>query len=99
MQLWRKVCTVLTILLLLGVVLLNQFGSPLTCYAMEREVTEYLQMIGYAERDIQTVQAVYNRDEQRPYMVKVVFKEAPQQVFYYVYDSKRELQKIEKIGE
>lgn len=98
MQLWRKVCTFLTIVLLLGVVLLNQFGSPLTCYAMEREVKEYLLMTGYAERDIQTVQAVYNREAQRPYMVEVVFKDTPQQVLYYAYDSKRELQKIEKIG-
>lgn len=50
MQLWRKLCTVLTIVLLLGVVLLNQFGSPLTHYAMERDVMEYLQTLGYARR-------------------------------------------------
>lgn len=98
MQLWRKVCTVLTVLLLLGVVLLNQFGSPLTRYAMERDVSEYLQTIGYARRNIQSVQAVYNRDAQSPYMVEVIFTNAPQQCHYYVYDSKRELQEIEKIG-
>ena len=98
MQLWRKLCTVLTIVLLLGVVLLNQFGSPLTRYAMERDVMEYLQTLGYAQQDVQAMKAVYNKNDQNPYMVEVTFMDAPQQVHYYVYDDNRELQEIEKNG-
>ena len=35
---WRKVCTVLTVVVLLAVILLSQFGSPLTRLQMKRQV-------------------------------------------------------------
>lgn len=98
MQLWRKMCTILTILLLLGVVLLNQFGSPVTHYMMERQVRDYLQERGYVQQDLLKVQTIYSREERNPYTVQVFFADAPNQPHYYVYDDNQKIQEIEKIG-
>ena len=51
-----------------------------------------------SQQDVQVMKAVYNKNDQNPYMVEVTFMDAPQQVHYYVYDDNRELQEIEKIG-
>lgn len=96
---WRKACTVLTVILLAMVLLLNQFGSPLTSYHMEQQVTDYLQKQGYQQQDLASLKAVYNRNEQHKYMVEVIFTDAPDKVHAYYYDVENGIKELERIGE
>ena len=61
---WRKACTVLTVVVLLAVILLSQFGSPLTRLQMKRQVAQYLQEQGYTVEQLAEVQTVYDKREQ-----------------------------------
>ena len=79
---WRKACTVLTVVVLLAVILLSQFGSPLTRLQMKRQVAQYLQEQGYTVEQLAEVQTVYDKREQNEYLVKVVFADAPDKAHY-----------------
>ena len=94
---WRKACTVLTVVVLLAVILLSQFGSPLTRLQMKRQVAQYLQEQGYTVEQLAEVQTVYDKREQNEYLVKVVFADAPDQAHYYFYDEDKQIQELEKL--
>ena len=95
---WRKVCTILAVVLLAVILLLNYFGSPLTRYQLERQVADYLQELGYQQEDLAELNSVYDRHARNKYMVKVVFADAPKAAHYYYYDEELELQEVEQIG-
>lgn len=86
MHSWRKVCTIVSIVLLAVILLLNYFGSPLTRYQLEQQVADYLQEQGYQQEDLAELSSVYDRHARNKYMVKVVFTDAPEAVRYYYYD-------------
>ena len=94
---WRKACTVLTVVVLLAVILLSQFGSPLTRLQMKRQVAQYLQEQGYTVEQLAEVQTVYDKREQNEYLVKVVFADAPDKAHYYFYDEDKQIQELEKL--
>ena len=94
---WRKACTVLTVVVLLAVILLSQFGSPLTRLQMKRQVAQYLQEQGYTVEQLAEVQTVYDKREQNEYLVKVVFADAPDTAHYYFYDENKQIQELEKL--
>ncbi len=51
MHIWRKLCTVLSLVLLAGILFVSCFGSPLVRYQLERQVQTYLEAQGYQEED------------------------------------------------
>ena len=97
-HIWRKLCTVTTILLLVAVLLLNQFGSPLACYMLERQVYSYLQAQGYGKADIADIRVIYNPEERYVYTAEVTFLDHAGYIRYYCYNSEQQIQALEKIG-
>ena len=90
--LWRKICSIGTLLVLVGLFLMNVFGSPVTRYMMERDVTNLLMEHGYREEELLKVESVYRKDEQKKYTVRVIFQDKPETVYYYYYDINHVLQ-------
>ncbi len=95
---WRKVCTVLSVLLLSGILWLNLFGSPLAAYHLKQDVKENLAQQGYHIEELSQFDVMYDRDGRNKYMVKVVYSDSPNEVHYYCYDGDQELQELEQIG-
>ena len=99
MHSWRKICTVVSVLLLAAILLLNHFGSPVTRYQLERQVAVYLENQGYEQAEIAQLDSLYDKHGHHKYMVKVVFADAPEAAHYYYYNSELELQEVEQIGQ
>ncbi len=95
---WRQLCTIATILVLVLIVLLNQFGSPLTGYLLERQVVQHLQMQGYSEEHFSDVRVIYNPSDRHTYTAEVIFQDHGGYARYYAYNSEHELQELERIG-
>lgn len=97
-HIWRQLCTITTIILLVAVLLLNQFGSPLACYMMERQVYSYLQAQGYGTEDIADIRIRYNPEERYVYTAEATFLDHGGYTRYYCYNGEQEIQILEKIG-
>lgn len=96
---WRKVCTGLTAIILVLIVSLGLFGSPLTAWHLERQVEQHLIATGLTEDDILSAKVVYQRDKQTGYVVQVVFAEEPEIVHYYFRNVDKEIQEMEHVGQ
>ena len=96
---WRKVCTGLTAIILVLIVCLGLFGSPLTAWHLERQVEQHLIATGLTEDDILSAKVVYQRDKQTGYVVQVVFAEEPEIVHYYFRNVDKEIQEMEHVGQ
>ncbi len=84
----RKICGILS-LLILGVMLLSVFfGSPVAIYLTERGVTAYLEEQGLAEDDILSVKGHYVRkgEQSSRYYAEVILKDQPEAVLLFQYD-------------
>ena len=84
----RKICGILS-LLILGVMLLSVFfGSPVAIYLTERGVTAYLLDQGLTEEDILLVKGHYVRqgEQSARYYAEVVLKDQPEDVLLFQYD-------------
>ena len=97
-HIWRQLCTVTMIIVLVAVLLLNQFGSPLVGYMMERHVYSYLQDQGYGREDIADIRVMYHPEERYAYTAEVTFLDHAGYVHQYYYNSERQIQIVEKIG-
>ena len=95
---WRKVCTVLSVLLLVTILLLNQFGSPLACYRLEKQVYSHLQAQGYQQEDIAEMKVYYDRNARNKYVAEVQFTSMPDRLYHYCYDSDQQIQETEQIS-
>lgn len=96
---WRKVCTGMTAIILVLVVYLSFFGSPVTAWYLERQVQQYLIETGLSEEDVLSVKAMYQKDKQTSYMVQVVFADEPEIVHYYYSNVDKEIQEMEHVGQ
>ncbi len=96
---WRQLCTIATIILIVLVLLLSQFGSPLAGYLMERQVYSHLQEQGYNEEDIADIRVIYSPNERYAYTAEVDFQDHGGYMRYYVYNNEHKLQELEKIGQ
>ncbi len=99
MGLWRKVCAVLTVLLLAAAVLLGCFGSPLARYSLEQDVRAYLAEAGYRAEDLTDLTVEYNRREQNKYVVRVIFADKPDAPRYYYCDDDLEIRELQRAKE
>lgn len=97
-NIWRQVCTIITIILLVLVVLLSQFGSPLAGLLMERQVYSLLQTQGYGAEDIAGIQILYNPGERHVYTAEVTFRDHGGYTHYYIYNGDQELQELERFS-
>ena len=97
-HIWRQVCTIATIILLVLVVLLSQFGSPLAGLVMERQVYSLLQEQGYGDEDIQDIRIRYNPKERHVYTAEVVFQDHGGYMCYFMYNGNQELQELERLS-
>ena len=96
---WRKVCTGLSAIILVMVLYLSLFGSPLTAHYLERQVVQYLVETGINEENILSAKAVYQRDKQTSYVVQVVFADEPEIVHYYYSNVDKEIQEMEHVSQ
>ncbi len=96
---WRKVCTGMTAIILVLVVYLSLFGSPVTAWHLERQVQQHLIETGLSEEDILSAKAMYQRDKQTSYMVQVVFTAEPEIVHYYYCNVDKEIQEMEHVSQ
>lgn len=96
---WRKVCTGMTAIILVLVVYLSFFGSPVTAWHLERQVQQHLMETGLSEADILSAKAMYQRDKQTSYMVQVVFAAEPEIVHYYYCNVNKEIQEMEHVSQ
>lgn len=85
-------------LILVVVLYLGLFGSPLTAWHLERQVQEYLIASGLTEEDILSTKVSYQRDKQNSYVVQVVFTEEPEIVRYYYRNVDKEIQELERVS-
>ncbi|MBQ2119414.1 MAG: DUF3139 domain-containing protein [Peptococcaceae bacterium] len=97
-HIWRQLCTVATIVLLVLILLVNQFGSPLAEILMERQVYQHLQQQGYDEEDIANIRVTYHPRERNVYVSEVFFPDHGGYVRYYIYNSDKEIQELERIS-
>ena len=49
---WRKVCTGVSVIILVLILGLNLFGSPIASWHLEQQVREHLMSTGLTEEDI-----------------------------------------------
>ena len=96
---WRKVCTGLTAVIMVLVLYLSLFGSPLAAWHLERQVQHHLIASGLTEEDILSAKTVYQRDKQTSYVVQVVFAEEPEIVHYYYCNVDKEIQEMEHVSQ
>ncbi|MBQ2777688.1 MAG: DUF3139 domain-containing protein [Peptococcaceae bacterium] len=96
---WRKVCTGLSAIILVMVLYLSLFGSPLTAHYLESQVVQYLVETGITEENILSAKAVYQRDKQTSYVVQVVFADEPEIVHYYYSNVDKEIQEMEHVSQ
>ncbi len=94
---WRKIYTVVTIILLLMVLLLRQFGSPVVGYLMERQVYLYLQEQGYRNEDIADIHIIYDPERRHAYTAEAIFLDHGGYKQYYCYNEDKIVQSFEKI--
>lgn len=97
-HIWRQLCTVATIVLLVLILLVSQFGSPLAGILMERQVYQYLQQQGYGEEDIRDITVTYHPGERNVYISEVTFRDHGGYTRYYIYNSDKEIQEMERIS-
>lgn len=84
----RKICGILS-LIIIGLMLLSiLFGSPIAIYLTERGVTEYLLEQGIAEEEILSVKGHYLRkgDPNVKYYAEVKLADQPDEVLLFQYD-------------
>jgi hypothetical protein len=96
MHSWRKLCTIASVFLLAVILLLSWFGSPLIDYQMEQKMYTQLQKQGYQREDILKLDTIYDRHGRTPYLVQVIFADAPETVHSYFYDGEQVLQEMEQ---
>lgn len=93
---WRRLCTIATVVLLILLLLLKQFGSPVVSYRMERQVYQYLQEQGYRSETIADVCVIYDPDNRHAYTAKVMFLDHGGYTRYYYYNNDQLIQGLEK---
>ena len=96
---WRKVCTGVSVIILVLILFLNLFGSPIAARSLEQQVHKHLMDTGLTEEDILSAKAVYQRDKQTSYVVQVVFTAEPEIVHYYYRNVDDKIQEIEIVGQ
>ena len=97
-HIWRQLCTVATIVLLVLILLINQFGSPLAGILMERQVYLHLQQQGYGGEDIADIRVTYHPGQRNVYISEVSFLDHGGYMRYFIYNSDREIQELERIS-
>ena len=96
---WRKVCTGVSVIILVLFLGLNLFGSPIASWHLEQQVREHLMSTGLTEEDIFSAKTVYQRDKQTSYVVQVVFTAEPEIVHYYYSNVDNQIQEMESVGQ
>ncbi len=96
---WRKVCTGLSVIILVLILGLNLFGSPIAAQALEQQVYDHLIASGLSEEDIFSTKVVYQRDKQTSYVVQVVFTAEPEIVHYYYSNVDNQIQEMESVSQ
>ena len=96
---WRKVCTGVSVIILILILGLNLFGSPIASWHLEQQVREHLISTDMAEEDILSAKTVYQRDKQTSYMVQIVFTAEPEIVHYYYSNVDNQIQEMEFVGQ
>ena len=96
---WRKVCTGVSVIILVLILCLNLFGSPIASWSLEQQVREHLISTGLTEEDIFSTKAVYQRDKQTSYIVQVVFTAEPEIVHYYYSNVDNQIQEMESVSQ
>ena len=94
---WRRLCTIATVILLILLLLLKQFGSPVVSYRMERQVYQYLQEQGYRSEEIADIRVIYDPANRHVYTAKVVFLDHGEYTRYYYYNDDQLIQALKKI--
>lgn len=84
----RKLCGILSLLIVSIMLLSSFFGSPIAIYLTERGVVSYLLEQGIDEADILSVQGHYVRkaDPSSKYYAEVKLAEKPDEVLIFQYD-------------
>lgn len=93
MPIWRKMCTVGTVLLLAIVLILNYYGSPLIHYQMRQQI----ETLGFSSQDVAEAHVIYDRCNPHKYILQIVLCKNPDEIRSYYYDSEHELQELERI--
>ena len=96
---WRKVCTGLTVMILIAVLGISLFGSPATSWYLEHQVKQHLLADGLAEADILSTKATFQKGEQINYVIQVVFASEPEIVRYYYCNMDKEIQEMEHVSQ
>ena len=96
---WRKVCTGVSVIILVLILYLDLFGSPIASWHLEQQVREHLIGTGLTEEDIFSTKAVYQRDKQTSYVVQVVFTAEPEIVHYYYSNVDNQIQEMEFVSQ
>lgn len=96
---WRKVCTGIAGIIMIIMLYLSFWGSPITAWQLERQVERYLLETGLSQEDILSSKTVYQRDKQTNYIVQVIFVAEPEIVHYYYYNVDKEIQEMEYISQ
>ncbi len=98
-HIWRQLCTVTTIILLVCILLLNQFGSPFAGFMMERQVYNYLQEHGYSEEAISDIRIIYTPKGRHVYTAEVTFQDHGGYKHHYIYNGNQEIQELDWAGQ
>lgn len=84
----RKVCGILSLIIIALMLLSSVVGSPIAIYLTERGVKAYLVEQGIDEADILSVQGHYSRksDPNVKYYAEVTLSGQPEEVLVFQYD-------------
>lgn len=64
---------------------------------MEQQMQNYLENMGYNEKQIREVNIIYDADERYPYIAEITFTSDGEYMRRYCYNSDHEIQFLEQI--
>lgn len=84
----RKVCGVLSLIIVVAMLLNAIFGSPIAIYQTKRDVQNYLNGCGIAKEDILSLEGCYTPSNEAgtKYYAEVILKAQPDEVLIFQYD-------------
>lgn len=89
----RKICSILTIIVLFAGMWFYFCGTPWALFWLERETKQQLIAEGYQEEQIDSLEAYYDRSTQYKYFSRVTLQEQDEE-WVYCYDVTGKLHRI-----
>lgn len=92
----RKVCGVLSAIIVILMCLLIICGSPLAIYQIERAAEAYILGEGCNETDIISIKGYFDRRlEEKHYYAEVYLRQSPEKAVYFYYDQSGKLTQLQ----